>query len=258
MPGHRRLDAEGRQQPGPGRAGVGQRLLRGEGLGRDDEQGLGGIEIVHGLGEVAAVDVGDEAERELAVGIVPQRRGGHHRPQVRATDADVDDAANPLARVTEPFAPAHPLAEGRHPVEHLVHAGHHVRPVEDDRLGPRGPQRHVQHRAILGGVDPRAREHRVDPVAEPARLREPHEQRQRAVGEPLLGVVREQAAGLEGEPLGAVVVRREEFPQREVTGSAGVLGDGPPLGERCAARWSRRRCHACRTPRRGRCWRGAG
>ena len=45
-------------------------------LEADDEQGLGGIEIVHRLGEIGAIDVRDEAERHgpLAVMLAALRR----------------------------------------------------------------------------------------------------------------------------------------------------------------------------------------
>ena len=53
----------------------------------------GRVEVAGGLGEVGAVDVGDEAEGQVAVAVVPQRLVGHHRAEVRAADADVDDVA---------------------------------------------------------------------------------------------------------------------------------------------------------------------
>jgi hypothetical protein len=40
----------------------GHGLERRESLGGDDEERLGGVEIGHRLGEIRAVDVGDEAE----------------------------------------------------------------------------------------------------------------------------------------------------------------------------------------------------
>ncbi len=46
---------------------VGHRLLRGEGLGGDEEERLAGAEIADGFGEVGAIDVGDEAEGEVAL-----------------------------------------------------------------------------------------------------------------------------------------------------------------------------------------------
>ena len=89
-----------------GGVGVGHRLQRGERLGRDDEQRLGGVEVAHGLGEVGAVDVGDEAERQIAVAVVLERLVGHHRAEVGAADADVDDVADALAGVALPLAAA--------------------------------------------------------------------------------------------------------------------------------------------------------
>ncbi len=43
--------AEGVDEPGPGRAGVGQRLDRRERLRRDDEQRLGRVEVGEGVGD---------------------------------------------------------------------------------------------------------------------------------------------------------------------------------------------------------------
>ena len=51
--------------------------------------------------------------------------------------------------------------EGAHPVERLVHLLDHVLPVDDQRAVLRHPQRHVQHRPVLGDVDVLAGEHRV-------------------------------------------------------------------------------------------------
>ena len=43
--------------------------------------------------QVGGVDVGDEPRRDAGVGVVAQRLVDHHRPEVRAADADVDDGA---------------------------------------------------------------------------------------------------------------------------------------------------------------------
>ena len=47
--------------------------------------------------EIGRVDIGDEAERQVAVGVMAQGLVGHHRPQVGPADADVDDVADRLA-----------------------------------------------------------------------------------------------------------------------------------------------------------------
>jgi len=49
---------------------VGHGLQRGEGLAGDEEERLFGVEIADSLGEVRAIDVGDEAERKLALRVV--------------------------------------------------------------------------------------------------------------------------------------------------------------------------------------------
>ena len=46
---------------------VGHGLQRGEGFGGDDEERFVGAEIADGFDEVGAVDVGDEAEGEIAL-----------------------------------------------------------------------------------------------------------------------------------------------------------------------------------------------
>ena len=50
-----------------------------------------------------AVDVGDEAEGQVALAVVAQRLVRHHRPEVGAADADVDDVADRLAGVPLPL-----------------------------------------------------------------------------------------------------------------------------------------------------------
>ena len=67
----RLVAAEAAQEPCSGGACVGHRLESGEGLRRDDEQRLGGVEVAGRLGEVGAVDVGHEAHGQLARGVVP-------------------------------------------------------------------------------------------------------------------------------------------------------------------------------------------
>ena len=128
--------------------------------------------------DVRAVDVRDEVRpRPVVVGRQRQRR--HHRPEVGAADADVDDVGEPAAVGRGDRARAHAVGEGRHPVEHAVDLGHHVLAVDEDRLAGAVAQRHVQHRPVLGGVDLRAGEHQVAPLRHAARRGELDQQRQR-------------------------------------------------------------------------------
>ena len=149
--GDRRLvAAQPVEQPAAGLRGVGQRLLGGEGLRRDDEQRAGRVEVAGGLGQVGRVDVGDEPEGQRPVGVVAQRQVGHRRAEVGAADADVDDGPDPLAGVPGPRAAAHPVGEVGHPAEHLLDVVPHVLAVDLEaaaapgraarRAGRRGPR----------------------------------------------------------------------------------------------------------------------
>ena len=155
--------AKARQQPVARALSVGHRLQRREGLGRDDEQRFRGIEVAGRFDEVGAVDVGDEPERHVPLAVMLERLVGHHRPEVGAADADVDDVANALAGVALPGAAADPVGEVRHLVEHGVDLRHHVLAIDDDRCPFRRAQGHVQDGAVLGDVDLFAAEHGVDP-----------------------------------------------------------------------------------------------
>ena len=55
-----------------------------------------------------------------------QRLVSHHRAEIGAADADVDDVANAFAGVAFPRAAANAVGEVRHFVEHGVDIGHDV------------------------------------------------------------------------------------------------------------------------------------
>ena len=161
--------AEPGQRPIPRGVGVGHRLQRREGLRGDDEQRLRRIEVAGRLGEVGAVDVGDEAEGHVAAAVVAQRLVGHHRAEVGAADADVDDVADRLAGVALPLARADPLGErapsGRAPRGPRWTTSS---PSTISERSARHPQRDVQDGAVLGDVDLLAREHRLAPLRQAA------------------------------------------------------------------------------------------
>jgi hypothetical protein len=112
--------------------GVGHRLERREGLRGDDEQGLVCDEIMGRCGEVGRVDIGDEAEREVALCVVAQRVVGHHGPEVGAADADRDDVADRPSRVPGPLTRANTVRERSHLVEDVVHLCDDVDAVHDE------------------------------------------------------------------------------------------------------------------------------
>ncbi len=147
MLGHCRIALQRVHDPLARGGRVGHGLQRGEGLGREDEEGLRRIEIVGRVGKGRAIDIGDEAERHLRIGKVAQRDVGHLRPQIRSADADVDHVLDGLAGVALPLAAAHAIGKGRHLVEHCVHVGDNVFAVDLDlgsareRAAPRAAPR---------------------------------------------------------------------------------------------------------------------
>ena len=196
-------------QPGLGGAGVGHRLDGGEGLRGDDDQRPLRVEGLQHVVDMRPVHVRYEM-RARPVMIGRERQGRHHRAEVRAADADVDDVGEPAPVGGGDGAGAHAVGEGRHAVEHAVDLGHHVLAVHEDRLAGAVAQRDVQDRPVLGGVDPGAGEHKVAPLRHPARRRELDEQRQRARVDGGLGEVEQHVAEPHREAVEAVGIPVEE------------------------------------------------
>ena len=212
MPGHRGF-AQRPDAPLAGRVRVGQGLLGGEGLGADDEQRLRRVEVAHRLAEVGRVHVGHEAQLEVAARVMAQGLAGHHRPEVGTADADVDDVADALAAGAGPAPVADPLAEAGHPRQHLLHLGHHVLAAGREAFARGRTQRHVQRRAVLGGVHVLAAEHRLAPLLQPAGVGQREQQPQRLVVDPLLGVVEVQPGAFGDQALAAPRVGIEQLAQ---------------------------------------------
>ena len=98
-------------------------------------------------------------------------------------------------------------------VEHLVDLGDHVGAVDDQRAVARHPQRDVEHRPILGDVDPLASEHRLSALGQPTLGGERREQLEGLVGDPVLRQVEVQAGRLGDQPLAAARVLGEQVAQ---------------------------------------------
>ena len=182
------------QRPRAGGFGIGQGLERGERLRRHDEEGALGGEAAHGLLEIRAVDVGYEAEIEIAFAVAAEGLVGHHGSEIAAADADVDDVGDGLPGEAEPFAGAHLVGELRHLAEHLLHRlarlGHLF---GGERLACGGAQGRMQYGALLGDVDGVSAEHGVDAIAQAAIFDERDQQAQGLGGDAVLGVVEVQA-----------------------------------------------------------------
>ncbi len=122
-----------------------------------------------------------------------------------------------------PVAPSHsPLrtrsANALIRVEHRVHVGHDVRhravvAGRADARARRCPQCHVEHGALLGGVDRRAGEHRVAAGRHAGRVGHREQRGHHLVGDALLGVVDAQVADLDHVARGAIGVVGEQLAQ---------------------------------------------
>ena len=150
------------QEPGPGRVGVGHRLLGGEGLGGDEEQGGLRAQALERLGDIGSIDVGDEVKTQAGMNVGRQGFDHHLRAQVGAADADVDDVGDRLAGVALPLARPHALAERAHVRQDAVDIGHHISPIDIDGSVGAIAQGDVQHGPVLGDVDFLAAEHGGD------------------------------------------------------------------------------------------------
>src|SRR5262249_17213274 len=111
------------------------------------------------------VDVGHEAKSHSAIAVMLERLICHHRAEVGAAYADVDDVADALSGVTLQLTAADAVRKRGHLVEDGVNLRHDVFAVDDDRCPPGCTECHVQHRAIFRDVDLFAAKHRLDPGA---------------------------------------------------------------------------------------------
>src|SRR6266567_1931007 len=100
---------------------------------------LSRIEVAGGLGEVGAVDVRDEPEGHVTRAVRLERFVRHHRAEVGAADADVNDVAEALAGMALPRAVAHPGGEIGHAIQHRVHLWDDILAVDHDGSIPGRP-----------------------------------------------------------------------------------------------------------------------
>ncbi len=228
MPGHRLLVVQGRQQPVSSRTGIGHRLLGGKGFRGDDEQGLGRVEVAGRLEKIGAVDVGDEAEGQVAAAVMAQRLVGHDRAQVGTADADVDHVADRPAGVPPPGAAAHPFAKPGHPLQNGMDIRHDVAPLDADDFPAGGPQGDMQDRALFGGVDFVAPEHGRDPSCQIALFRQADQQLQCLLGDALLGKVAVETGRFDGQAFGPPRIVGKKLAQVQVLDRGEMFAQGLP------------------------------
>ncbi len=161
---------------------------------------------------------------------MPQCFVGHHRPQIGAADADVDDIADRLAGVPLPVAAADAVAEVGHLVEHGMHLRHHIHAVHHDGLRLRGAQGSVQDGALLGDVDLVAPKHGVDARPQTGFLGQLEKQFESVVSDAVLGVVEVDADSLGLQALAALGVVGEKLAEVQFLDFSIVVLQRPPCG----------------------------
>ena len=145
---------------GAGRRGIGHRLDGGEGLGRNDEQRCFRIQQFQRIGNMRAVDVGNEMQaRAIMIGCQRQRR--HDRAKIGTADTDVDHVGDLLAGCSLQRTGADAVGKDAHGCKHSVDVGHDILAIDQDRRVGAVAQCGVQHGTAFGDVDDIAGKHRV-------------------------------------------------------------------------------------------------
>ena len=112
--------------------------------------------------------------------------------------------ADRLAIVTAPAAVADALGKLRHAAAHGERIGGRILSSCHQPAAGGQPQRGVQRRALLGGVDDRARQQRVAACFDPALARQAKQRIADLDIDPLLGAIEQDAGGVEREAIEAV------------------------------------------------------
>src|SRR5687768_12965432 len=113
---------------------------------------------------------------------------GHHRPEVRPADSDVDDVAHAPACVALPDSAADAIGEVSHSIEYGVNSRYDVLAIDDDGCASRSAQGDVQDRPVLRDVDLVASKHGVNPRTQTGFAGQLQQQLQSFVGDAVLRV----------------------------------------------------------------------
>ena len=216
------------ERPLAGRGGIGHGLQGGKCFRGNDEERLGGVEVVGGLGEVGAVHIGDEAEGERAVGVVAQGLVGHHGTEIRAADADIDDVFDALAGVALPLAGTDAIGKLGHAVENGMHLWNDINTIDFNRRRAGSAEGGVKDGAVLGDVDLVTTEHGVNLAAQTGGVGEIDEASDCLAGDQVLRIIQEKPSGFELELLSASRIGSEKL--AEVRKGLGLDGEGFPSG----------------------------
>ena len=212
-------------KPGQRRARVHHGLGRGERLGRNDEQGVLGLEPLKHMVQFMAIDVRDEMETLGRNAELFQRPYRHVGAQVGSADTDVH-------HIGDGGIAAHLFGKGQHRVQRAVHIGQalscfgHIAGQSHIR---RPAQQGVQHGTVLCGVDGLARKHGVAVRLKTRGAGQIQQQRFRFAIPQILGQISEHMGGRLAEMHKAVCILLKRPPHVQVTAPVCIvrLQQGP-------------------------------
>ena len=171
--------------------------------------------------------------------IGPQRLAHHQRPEIRATNTDVNDVRDGLAGRAAPFAAPHALGERLDARKNRTDVGHDVLTIDHHRPVATIAQRDMQHRAVLGGVDLLTGEHAIAPGLQIGGSGEVEQEANGLAIDALLGEVDQQvveAQAIAIEPVGLGLEQLAQMPppfraRMRLEGSpGGIAGEGRHAG----------------------------
>ncbi len=193
--------AQGLRDPGPRARRIGHGLLGGEGLGRDDEQGARRIERGQRVGDVGAIDIGDEMGAQFGRSEGRQGAGRHGRAEIGAADADIDDVRIKMAVRAQNRALAHIARESGDFRPLGLDRRHDVFAIDPHGRAGKIAQGHMEGGAALGLIDMLAGEKRLAPLLQPRRAGEVEKMAERRPGQAVLGIIVEQVVEADGKML---------------------------------------------------------
>src|SRR6266851_1198913 len=216
------------QRPVACRMRIRHRLQRRKGLRRNQKKRLFSIQIPHRLRKVSSINVRDKAKGNIALAVEFQRLIRHHRSKIRATNPNVDDVTNPLARVPLPRTAANTIGERGHLVQYSMHRWNNILTVNNDRLALRRSQRNVKHSTVLRDIDLFSTEHCVDTRPQPRIFRQLNQKLQRLIRDAVLRVVEKDPTCLNCESLAARRIFRKHLLQLLSLNLLGMRFQGLP------------------------------
>lgn len=179
----------GLEEPISGALSVGDRLLGGEGFASNDEERSLGVANPQSLGEMGSIDVGDEVDGEVPLGVGLKSLSNHDGTQIRTADTDVDDGVDGLSRVSLPTSVPNGLCEL---LDVLEHSGNIADTLLADLELVKVTECDVENGTILGSIDVLSGEHLVSVGLDFGLANEVEEGIENGLSDQVFGIIQEE------------------------------------------------------------------